>query len=231
MSLKQSDSVLSLFSFRIPRMSRPILTSFMRSRTTKPPPQIKMSPTPARTTFSIFGRVRSGGTKERCFLSVQSRYRPPMLPRSAYRGIEREDPGPEQVGLGYRAVSAVGGDRGRARTVHSVARLDPRRQSLGCSPNPTRERTGGNRSMGNVRVSSQGSFFVVGHRAGFGRAVQSGAQGSWAEPYLAGGHSPHEERAVGDGAFCFFSREGRINLIVPIGSCVAASIDEERRAA
>ncbi|KAK9082545.1 hypothetical protein Syun_031849 [Stephania yunnanensis] len=69
--------------------------------------------------FCFFGRVRSGGTKERCFLSVQSRYRPPMLPRSAYRGIEREDPGPEQVGLGYRAVSAVGGDRGRARTVHS----------------------------------------------------------------------------------------------------------------
>lgn len=31
----------------------------------------------------------------------------------------REGPGPEQVGLGYRAVSAVGGDRGRARTVHS----------------------------------------------------------------------------------------------------------------
>ncbi|CDP19323.1 unnamed protein product [Coffea canephora] len=45
MSLKESDSVLSLFSFRIPRMSRPILTSFMRSRVTKPPPQIKMSPT------------------------------------------------------------------------------------------------------------------------------------------------------------------------------------------
>jgi hypothetical protein len=53
------------------------------------------------------------------------------------------------------------------------ARLDPRRQSLGCSPNPTRERTGGNRSMGNVRVSSQGSFLVVGHRAGFGRAALS----------------------------------------------------------
>lgn len=32
----------------------------------------------------------------------------------------REDPGPEQVGLGYRAVSAVGGERGRARTVHSL---------------------------------------------------------------------------------------------------------------
>ncbi|KAL8149793.1 hypothetical protein AgCh_006706 [Apium graveolens] len=41
-----------------------------------------------------------------------------MLPRSAYREIERKDPGPEQVGLGYRAVSAVGGDRGRARTEH-----------------------------------------------------------------------------------------------------------------
>ncbi|KAL6310587.1 hypothetical protein AAG906_019258 [Vitis piasezkii] len=40
MSLKQS--VLSLLYFRIPRMSRPILTSFMRSWTTKPPPQRKM---------------------------------------------------------------------------------------------------------------------------------------------------------------------------------------------
>ncbi|CAK7328767.1 unnamed protein product [Dovyalis caffra] len=41
-----------------------------------------------------------------------------MLPRSAYRGAEREYPGPEQVELGYRAVSAMGGFRGRARTVH-----------------------------------------------------------------------------------------------------------------
>lgn len=48
----------------------------------------------------------------------QKQIPPPMLPRSASRGIERKDPGPEQVGLGYRAVSAVGGDRGRARTVH-----------------------------------------------------------------------------------------------------------------
>lgn len=121
MSLKQSSSVLSLFYFRIPRMSRPILTSFMRSRTTKPPPQKKMSPTPARTTFSIFifwaGSVRRD---KREMLSISPKQiPPPMLPRSAYRGIEREDPGPEQVGLGYRAVSAVGGDRGRARTVHS----------------------------------------------------------------------------------------------------------------
>ena len=33
------------------------------------------------------------------------------------REIEREDQGLEQVGLGYRAISAVEGDRGRARTV------------------------------------------------------------------------------------------------------------------
>ena len=51
-------------------------------------------------------------------ISQKKQIPPPMLPRSAYRGIERKDPGPEQVGLGYRAVSAVGGDRGRARTVH-----------------------------------------------------------------------------------------------------------------
>nr|YP_010352572.1 hypothetical protein MFQ53_mgp54 [Bidens parviflora]YP_010352754.1 hypothetical protein MZG22_mgp51 [Bidens pilosa]UIR98927.1 hypothetical protein [Bidens parviflora]UIR99234.1 hypothetical protein [Bidens pilosa] len=111
MSLKESDYVPSLF-FRIPRMGRPILTSFMRSRTTKPPPQKKMSPTQLSRQekldlFRFFLRVRAGGTKERCFLSVKSGY--PMLLRSAYRVIERKDPGPEQVGLGYRAVSAVGG--------------------------------------------------------------------------------------------------------------------------
>jgi hypothetical protein len=74
---------------------------------------------PARTTFSIviFWRVRSGGTKEMLSISQKQIPLPPMLPQSAYRGIEREDRGPEQVGLGYRAVSAVGGDRGRARTV------------------------------------------------------------------------------------------------------------------
>ena len=74
---------------------------------------------PAITTFAIViflaGSVRRD---KREILSVKSRYRPPMLLRSAYRGIERKDPGPEQVGLGYRAVSAVGGDKGRARTVH-----------------------------------------------------------------------------------------------------------------
>lgn len=32
---------------------------------------------PARTTFSIVIFLGSGGTKERCFLSVKSRYRPP----------------------------------------------------------------------------------------------------------------------------------------------------------
>lgn len=75
---------------------------------------------PARSTFSIVlflaGSVRRD---KREMLSIsQKRIPPPMLPRSAYRERERKDPGPEQVGLGYRAVSAVGGDRGRARTVH-----------------------------------------------------------------------------------------------------------------
>ncbi|PWA70697.1 hypothetical protein CTI12_AA287000 (mitochondrion) [Artemisia annua] len=53
---------------------------------------------------------------KRGMLSIsQKQIPPPMLLRSTYRGIERKDPGPEQVGLGYRAVSAVGGDKGRAR--------------------------------------------------------------------------------------------------------------------
>lgn len=76
---------------------------------------------PARPTFSIViflaGSVRR---EKREMLSISQKRipPPPMLPRSAYRGIEREDRVSEQVGLGYRAVSAVGGDRGRARTVH-----------------------------------------------------------------------------------------------------------------
>ena len=38
----------------------------------------------------------------------QKRIPSPMLLRSAYRGIESPDLGPELFGLGYRAVSAVG---------------------------------------------------------------------------------------------------------------------------
>lgn len=74
----------------------------------------------ARRTFSIVIFLASSVRRDkREMLSIsQKQISPPMLPRSAYRGIERKDPGPEQVGLGYRAVSAVGGDRGRARTVH-----------------------------------------------------------------------------------------------------------------
>uniref|UniRef100_A0A7N0UHH1 Uncharacterized protein n=1 Tax=Kalanchoe fedtschenkoi TaxID=63787 RepID=A0A7N0UHH1_KALFE len=82
--------------------------------------------TPAvKKTFSIVlflaGSVRRD--KREMFSISQKQIQPPMLSRSAYRGMERKDPGPEQVGLGYRAVSAVGGDRGRA------PHLDPRRQS------------------------------------------------------------------------------------------------------
>ena len=98
-------------------MSRPILTSFMRSRTTKPPPQIKMSPTRQEQLFQLLFFGGQEGQKRDAFYQSKADTAPPMLPRSAPRGIERGDLGPEQVGLGYRAVSAVGGDRGRARTV------------------------------------------------------------------------------------------------------------------
>ncbi|CAK7322443.1 unnamed protein product [Dovyalis caffra] len=54
-----------------------------------------------------------------------------MLPRSAYRGAEREYPGPEQVELGYRAVSAMGGFRGRARALRSAAQMVSYEVSIG----------------------------------------------------------------------------------------------------
>ena len=61
---------------------------------------------PARTTFCIviFWRVRSGGKKEMLSISQKQIPLPPMLPRSAYRGIEREDRGPEQVEIGRAHV-------------------------------------------------------------------------------------------------------------------------------
>lgn len=58
------------------------------------------------------------------------------------------------------------------------ARLDPQRQSLECSPNPTWERT-----------KAQGSF--VFHRADFGQAVQPRAQGS---RYYLGAKNPGGDR-------------------------------------
>ncbi|KAH7511381.1 hypothetical protein FEM48_ZijujUnG0021100 [Ziziphus jujuba var. spinosa] len=114
MSLKQS--VLSLFYFRIPRADPNIIYEEPDDSSSSSDKDVSDA---ARTTFSIViflaGSVRRD---KREMLSIsQKRIPPPMLPRSAPRGIEREDLGPEQVGLGYRAVSAVGGDRGRARTV------------------------------------------------------------------------------------------------------------------
>nr|AGY62804.1 orf121a [Eruca vesicaria subsp. sativa] len=118
MSLKQS--VLSQFDFRIPRMSR---TTKPRNASDK---DVSDATLPARTTYSIVifcdfflaGSVRRD-KREMLSISQKGIAPPAMLPRPAYRGIEREDRGgPEQVGLGYRAVSAVGCERGRARTVH-----------------------------------------------------------------------------------------------------------------
>ncbi|KAF3677606.1 hypothetical protein FXO38_03706 [Capsicum annuum] len=136
---------------------------------------------PARKTFSIVIFLASSVRRvKREMLSIsQKQISPPLLPRSFYQGIERKDPGPEQVGLGYRAVSAVGGDRGRASQmvpyevsigliliVYHVSAFGSAKAISQISPNPTQERTEGNRSMGNVRVSSQGSFFIMGHKAG-----------------------------------------------------------------
>lgn len=55
-------------------------------------------------------------------------------------------------------------------------------------------------------------------------------------PVFISWKSPAEERAVGDGAFCFLGRRNRSSpyqssYFVPMGSCVAAGIDDERRAA
>lgn len=58
MSLKESDSVLSLFYFRIPRMSRPILTSLLRyeepdDEASSSDKDVSDATLPERTTFSI----------------------------------------------------------------------------------------------------------------------------------------------------------------------------------
>nr|GEY05113.1 hypothetical protein [Tanacetum cinerariifolium] len=90
-------------------MGRPILTSFMRSQMTKPPPQIKMSPMqlswqskPSLFIFLFFGGLGQEGQKRDAFHQSKADIAP-MLLRSTYRGIERKDWGPEQVGLGYKA--------------------------------------------------------------------------------------------------------------------------------
>lgn len=105
MSLKQS--VLSLFYFRIPRTSRPILTPNIIYEEPDDASDKDVSDA-ARTTLSIL-LFFWGEKREMLSISQKRMPPPPMLPPSAPRGIEREDRGPEQVGLGYRAVSAVGG--------------------------------------------------------------------------------------------------------------------------
>ncbi|KAI5659399.1 hypothetical protein M9H77_28192 [Catharanthus roseus] len=81
----------------------------MRSRTTKPHPQIKMAPTLlSRKDFSIVIFLLSSVKRAEVLSISQKQIPPPMLPRSPYRGIERKDPGPEEVGLGYRAGNKSG---------------------------------------------------------------------------------------------------------------------------
>lgn len=161
-------------------------------------------------------------------LSISPKRIPPCFHGPLTEEEMREDPGPEQVGLGYRAVSAVGGDRGRARTVHSwvwysrgllgtssIFEICLSRSITICSSNGPlwslywsysycapcehvwiRE---GNRSdvpltqpgngpegtaawgMSASRRKAHFEFWVI------GRAVQSGAQGSW---YYPGAKNP-----------------------------------------
>lgn len=93
-------------------MSRPILTLFIKSQKTKPPPQIKMSWTLLSRQDKLFycdfleSSIRRDN-KEMLSIS-QIQISPSMLLRSIYQGIERKYSGPEQVRLGYRVISAVG---------------------------------------------------------------------------------------------------------------------------
>nr|GEZ94396.1 hypothetical protein [Tanacetum cinerariifolium] len=52
----------------------------------------------------FFGEFGQEGQKRDAFYQSKADIAP-MLLRSTYRGIERNDPGPEQVGLGYRAAT------------------------------------------------------------------------------------------------------------------------------
>ena len=61
-------------------MSRPILTSFMRSRTTKPPPQIKMSPTRQEQLFQLLFFGGQEGQKRDAFYQSKADTAPPHAP-------------------------------------------------------------------------------------------------------------------------------------------------------
>lgn len=78
-------------------MGRPILTSFMRSRTTKPPPQIKMSPTQLSRQsklslfiFLFFGGFGQEGQKRDAFYQSKADTAPHAptvhLPRNRKEG-------------------------------------------------------------------------------------------------------------------------------------------------
>jgi hypothetical protein len=73
----------------------------------KPHNKIKMSPT-RRPDFNYldFGGVRR--EKEICCGAISPKRIPPCFHGPLTKEEMREDPGPEKVGLGYRAVSAVG---------------------------------------------------------------------------------------------------------------------------
>ncbi|OMP00390.1 hypothetical protein CCACVL1_03359 [Corchorus capsularis] len=109
--------------------------------------------------FGGFGQERQ--KRDAFYQSKKSGYcPPPMLPRSTYRGIEREDPGPEQVGLGYRAVSAVGGDKGRARTVHRRVRRTPEMTAMSRNLTHWPKRRANTRTATNVEHTTMPPVFI-----------------------------------------------------------------------
>ncbi|KAK1548702.1 hypothetical protein Q3G72_031056 [Acer saccharum] len=163
---------------------------------------------PARTFWIVIFLAGSVRRDKRKMLSIsQKRIPTPMLPRSAYRGIEREDRGPEQVGLGYRArVWIREGNRSDVPLTQPGNGLEGT-AAWGMSASCRKAhfelwvigRTSGRKLF---LIKGRGTRVLVLSRA-------TNVEHTTMPPVFILWKSPAEERAVGDGAFCFLSREGR----------------------
>lgn len=112
MSLKQSDSVLSLFSFRIPRMSRSILTSLSEDdEASSSDKDVSDATRPARTTLSIFIFLASSVRREkREILSIsQKQIPPPHAPTVRLPRNRKEGPGARASWVGVESRKRGGG--------------------------------------------------------------------------------------------------------------------------
>lgn len=114
MSLKESDSVLSLFSFRIPRMRRSILTSLSEEpddEASSSDKDVYDATRPARTTFSIFLFLASSVRREkREILSIsQKQIPPPRAPTVRLPRNRKEGPGARTSWVGVESRKRGGG--------------------------------------------------------------------------------------------------------------------------